>query len=410
MELPVVSKLCFLVEAEFFHHHVGVRNLVLSLHEILSEDHEIDMFTCWHSETGETHWFQLVPDWKALGVQKSTVFQGNPQNVWSQYLKQRRKSKTPHEPIAYRIDCGTLFSGHIYDACIITNPWLVDFNERLPFKKIFGIVYDIVPNLYVFSKDNKPHDFAARHLRGFQYFNRFCDKIIAISDKTKTVYDQVFPKHAGKTIILPPIMPASYFTQTEVSGDKRPQNVILAGPFDLRKGLKIIPQLLSKAAPNITNLYIYGALRCSELDAEKLFDTLKPETITWVINASPDEVKSMYAASKFLLFPSAEEGLGLPIIEAQLMGARVVVQDAAPMNQIALDGAYFLTGDHDADATHLASMLQSDFAHIALANIARDRFSVEKVRSVLRQMLDTPHGSAQPLPSAVTPPERRADA
>jgi hypothetical protein len=91
-------------------------------------------------------------------------------------------------------------------------------------------------------------------------------------------------------------------------------------------------------------------------------------------------VRDTFRRSKVLLFPSKYEGLGLPLLEAQLDGCRVATYPLSPMKDLALNGAVMLSDDVSVSVERLRHALQEPFDHQALQAQARGTF----VEPVLR--------------------------
>ena len=75
-------------------------------------------------------------------------------------------------------------------------------------------------------------------------------------------------------------------------------------------------------------------LRLNEIE----FESLTAET--------DDEMRGIYERCDIVAFCSTFEGFGLPVIEAQSMGAPLITSDLAPMNEVAGEGAV-LVDPHD---------------------------------------------------------------
>lgn len=57
---------------------------------------------------------------------------------------------------------------------------------------------------------------------------------------------------------------------------------------------------------------------------------------------SEEDLRALYSRAELLLFPSLEEGFGLPIAEAQSCGCPVVTSNRAPMTEVGGDGAIYM--------------------------------------------------------------------
>jgi len=73
---------------------------------------------------------------------------------------------------------------------------------------------------------------------------------------------------------------------------------------------------------------------------------------------SDEDLRAFYCLATALIFPSFQEGFGVPVIEAQSCGCPVFTSNRLPMTVIADDAAvYFDPSEHEAAATIIAENL-----------------------------------------------------
>ena len=80
---------------------------------------------------------------------------------------------------------------------------------------------------------------------------------------------------------------------------------------------------------------------------------------------------------KILLFPSKDEGLGIPIIEAQYFGCRVLTTDKEPMRSLVMPGSELMLEGVEGNVGLLSKMLEGSFDHSELGIVSRKRFSYD---------------------------------
>lgn len=283
---------------------------------------------------------------------------------------------------------GTDLENEKYDACIITNPWLLTPIVDIKSPKIIGIVYDLVPNEYSLVKSVPPIDFASEHNIGYEYYNKHCNAIIAISKQTMDQYRRYYSSASGKISFFPPFMPYHFECGFHNEHEIKENSIILAAPFDLRKGLKKIPKLLNPIKDWIDKIYIFGEPRCAISDFDEFFKEIDARIkIVYYPTISYVDLIDLYSKCKVLLFPSKEEGLGLPIIEAQVCGCRPVTTNEEPMNQLTLNGSYLLSDDDEQDSKEIAKMLKEEFDYDELKRVARREFSIKRVIEMIEKII-----------------------
>ncbi len=98
---------------------------------------------------------------------------------------------------------------------------------------------------------------------------------------------------------------------------------------------------------------------------------------------SEEELKALYCTCTAFVFPSLDEGFGLPILEAICCGARVVASDIAAFREIGLDIPLFFdpknTGDLIEMLDKAISLRKSSADEVRKnANLIRERFNWDK--------------------------------
>lgn len=237
-----------------------------------------------------------------------------------------------------------------YDLCVVGGPWVFEEANNLPkADKYFCVAHDIVPNRNYFAE---PNDFgllmfAYKHAKGYKYFSTYADGLITT---TPTVAEQLAEYGFSKKnhiFTMPMFLPVGYEEDFEIPYQQR-KGVVLAAPFDVRKGMDDIPTILNAA--NVNKLSIFGRPRCDCVKLIEWFERIETTDVEWWIDIDLQKQRELYARAKVLLFPSYQEGLGLPILEATACGTSVLVRNRKPMNllvpnqrNIANDNLEFVT-------------------------------------------------------------------
>jgi hypothetical protein len=361
----------FIIDESCHQHHVGVRNYCLSLVKILQQSHTITFLTYDVNQArGEAEcdsfkesscpgqWYALssasvlgdrVRSSGSSGQFAEQVNCGTPQQLLQAFsqqsevvLKSSEKLSESSASAFHRQALGVTLDESAYDLLVLTAPWLPVQGLMGCKVPVYSLIYDSIPNTQTLTK---PHFsvFASLHQTGFEWSIQNAQGVWFISPHSQQEFLRFFPHcSAEKTRVLPPLLPQSYLALQQQSAslvstwEEKEPALVLAAPFDVRKGLAFIPQLLESVVDELETLYIYGNQRCSKSEMKHFFKTLPVKNIHWVGNASSNTVHQLFAKSRGLLFPSIEEGLGLPIIEAQLMGTKVLTLDKSPMRELQL--------------------------------------------------------------------------
>ncbi len=369
-------KIGFIVQEDWKEVHFGVRNYFSTIASTLAEENIVDYIVYKENVQGENMWY-LYND---RADQRNTmqtieiVIEGQFEyNTYSEIYKGSEKKETKNDKFFRCI--GNYLGDEQYDIIVISNPWLVQFDEKLPCKKLVGVVYDLVANKYALSGTTEDFMWAYYHNRGYCYYLKYCDEIFAISELVKKEFNLFY--HTDKCKMLSPFPPYAYrnMTNKEIKKEKA---IVLAAPFDKRKGMASIPEYLDMIGSNLECVYIYGKPRCSIEDFNHFFECVEGKKIVYYPYITSNDLFDLYRKCMFLLFPSIEEGLGIPIIEAQICGCRVVTTNKDPMRSLVLKGGYFLDGI--SDQKEMQEMLLNDsFDFYGLREIAQRRFSIRNI-------------------------------
>ncbi len=383
------KKVAFVVEENYWNKHRGVKNLFMSMYYVLEKKYLVDIVLSRQFED-ITLWFRVTND-QLLSVELLSVDHCTELNRENDFLeKLYRELVREEECVGYLQFIGSSLKNEGYDLCIITNPWLLRFPVEIGSKKLAGIVHDVIANEVVFLNERKDFTWSRLHQNGYRYFNKNCDYLLMNSETTFREYSQYYSYVEGpRKIVLPPIIPKS-FDGVNYSGEVRKENaIVLAAPFDIRKGLKQLPNYFTEEVQaTLDKIYIFGKPRCSTEDFLEFILKLPIEKVEYYPEASPEKVVNLYKRSKVLLFPSLNEGLGIPILEAQICGCRVVTTDKDPMRGMVLDGGYLLSGSYEDDSQKILAILEdAEYSYEALSRQACERFSLKSLDVVLEDIM-----------------------
>ncbi|ADD69445.1 glycosyl transferase group 1 [Denitrovibrio acetiphilus DSM 12809] len=383
-------KIALIVEQNFYGMHVGVRNLILTVYlRLIKNGHKVDFVTFYNSNNKLIwckYWFDINHILNNFS-NSDVYYVGTPNEVLQKYQRHEHEIysfKTNDKILSTTI--GQSLDAESYDACFFTTPWLDLHGETVNIKKKFGIVYDLIPNIFTVTKENKHFIFANQHLEGFRMFNRVCDKTLCISKATSQAYNDYL---AFDSLALPPCVPNYIDFKFADQLEKTNNTVVLAGPFDVRKGLYRIADLLNGAVEHIDEIIIYGKQRCSDEELRAFINKLTGiDKIHWYESVTSKTLAELYKKSKVLIFPSDEEGLGLPLIEAQLHGCRVLCTNFSSAAELLVDGYKVLPNEQsENDVEMLINMLNEDYDYKQLLEKSRNFYNILHLDEFLDNIL-----------------------
>ena len=213
-----------------------------------------------------------------------------------------------------------------YELVIFSGPWLIKPKMNFPKSNSYKVLaHDVVPIDYFFM-DPDNYDlklFANAHHIGYQWAATKGDGFLVNSQNTFNDLEKLnYINHKSRGDVLPITLPPGFdkINDDEIKKQKRKNTAILMAPFDKRKGLEFLSKILRNSY--ISKLNIIGRNRAEIKMVTTFFKDIDIENISWWTNATFETKKKLYLESKILLFPSLNEGLGIPIIEAYASGCR----------------------------------------------------------------------------------------
>lgn len=169
-----------------------------------------------------------------------------------------------------------------------------------------------------------------------------------VSCKVAAEAEELFPSTVGRHSVIPNCLFHDFRGKAGKVQAPRPFLHHVGGnqPYKNRLGvLRIAEELFARDGFQDWELRLVGAEPSQDL-AERIAASPIRERVRVQSGVKDEELGGIYASSQALLFPSLDEGFGLPILEAQSAGCPVATSRLAPMDEVAGTGA-ILFDPHD---------------------------------------------------------------
>jgi glycosyltransferase involved in cell wall biosynthesis len=175
------------------------------------------------------------------------------------------------------------------------------------------------------------HDLAV--LRHPEWFNRWtrtyssyavprvvraARRVIAVSDFTKRELVELLAIPESRIAVVPNAVEDVF---TPVGPKAEGDYVLAVGTLEPRKNLERIARAVDG------ELRVVGARGWGGVEA--------PANVTWLPNASDEELAALYRGARCLVYASLYEGFGIPVAEALACGCPVVTTAGSPMADLA---------------------------------------------------------------------------
>lgn len=323
-------KILFIIDNTIIYEHHGVRRYVLSFANALGHYFETDFVT--YRKFINLHCFHHISFSKKF-IENNGFFENNLiGNTKESILQQLHSDPLVNKKSQINAQFSTSYIGETiiddYYLVITAAPW-IHIDKSMFSCAVACLGLDAIPNIYALENinDDNLRAFAWEHKYGFNYY----DFILAISDDSKNQISN-FISNKNKVFSLPPIVPCGFTNVNYIAHKQNNKSVILAAPFDERKGLNFIPDIINNS--DADSLIIFGGVRCSVDKLINFFNSLNISNIEWWYSVTTSKQIELYQKSKMLLFPSLNEGLGLPVLESLACNRHVITTNIKPLNSL----------------------------------------------------------------------------
>jgi alpha-1,3-rhamnosyl/mannosyltransferase len=239
-------------------------------------------------------------------------------------------------------------------------------------------VYDLNPQLDInyFPRQRRWRQLAARGL--LQSSLRRCRIAVAISDATRRLLEQNFPRARGKTRTIHLGVEPEYWTISEFDPASTSANdadrawtnrpyVLYVGVDRPHKNLLRLVRAFSQfraQGPWSTGdgpyLWLAGIGRGSDQLRAEIHDLGRDSDVRCSDPLSEPALASAYRNARLVAYVSTSEGFGLPLLEAFASGVPVVAGNCSSLPEVGGDAAHFVPVDDDGGIAQGLQLVWSD--------------------------------------------------
>ncbi len=157
------------------------------------------------------------------------------------------------------------------------------------------------------------------------------------------------------------------------------KQILCVGSIDERKNQITLAQAFNNLAQQgftaDWQLILIGNLNPALNEELQALIRTSRNSISWLGNCSDEELKKQYKACSFTVFPSVEEGFGLPVAESLWLGKPCLCANFGPMAEIAEGGGCLTANMHQLSAIEdgLQKLMHDQVLRDKLSNEARTR-------------------------------------
>jgi glycosyltransferase involved in cell wall biosynthesis len=224
---------------------------------------------------------------------------------------------------------------------------------QIPFgTKLVVTVHDLIP----LHAENGLSGAQQSRFRRMAQQLRAAHLLIAVSDYTARKVETLLGISPDRIVVAPAGVDAGVFHSRDCPPETLhrlgAQPLVLSiGSTEPRKNLALLPEVfyqLRLTDPAIRLLRV-GARLSPEL-RERFLQVLGPDGLVELGYVPDADLPSIYQAASALVFPSTEEGFGLPLLEAMAAGCPVVSSNAASLPEAGGNAALYFAPDSPHEA------------------------------------------------------------
>jgi glycosyltransferase involved in cell wall biosynthesis len=246
------------------------------------------------------------------------------------------------------------------------------------------VFYDAIP---VKMSGLYPPEATAVHRRYMAALNSF-HRVIAISETSRADLREFWIRARSRLIgvdvrLVAVSLPGEFSEsarpdESQVPDDDDVVRILSVGTIEPRKNHVAMIRAFLKAVAQSTRkaeLTLVGSAPFADLQAEiERYVNLNP-AVRWIGEVEDERLKELYASCHFTIYPSLEEGFGLPVVESLWHGRPCVCRDRGALAEVARGGGCLLidTADEGQLADAIGRLINDDAQRAALGREATAR-------------------------------------
>ena len=307
------------ITQEVLNHHVGIKRTLFNL-KILADLNDIPCeFLLLEAEKlnqGLVHKLSLHPDYiMSNGFKKNESKLKNGENLLKSLIS---------------LD-------NVYGATnIIGAPWLANsfFSAEVSTQsKPIIFLPDLIPIKYAVNSFIPYGEFSDSHVRTINFCLQDKARLMVCSSDVLDDLLELRPQKIKIRNVI--VIPAGVYVQHLLNFDIRQKrigrfNLLAINILDERKGLDQAAEMLENFSEP-EGFTLIGAQRCSESKFLHFKKSLKKYKFKWIEKATSEELVAELVSANLLLFPSTDEGYGIPALEANFFGLTVLSRKELPV-------------------------------------------------------------------------------
>lgn len=260
------------------------------------------------------------------------------------------------------------------DIDVYFSPSSVIYPRGLHGARNITTILDLQPEYF---PENFPQSYLAMRRRDATYAAQHSERLIAISEYTKKTLEEKYGTDPGKMRVI-------YFAPHEIEHTQvdtaLPEDFIFY-PAALwpHKNHRVLIKAMSLLKGRFPSLHAVcaGVVKRKELKTE-LEALAEAEGLAGQVvfpgYMSGGNLRQIYAKARALVFPSAFEGFGIPLVEAMHFGLPIVAADNSSITEVVGDaGILVQTGDEHALAKAIEKVLTDTDLRNELIRKGRER-------------------------------------